>query len=397
MRKSAFDRYDNNHAVISKCLGQIVGTNITQDRGMLNKLTNIFAKKTDRIGIEINSRKINIAQIVKQGQQYKLLKNVSADVPEGVYRDGQIVDSLALSELIKDTLKVNKISSKKVSTAVPMREAIIRVIPVPAELDEQELKDMVLVHEAGMYLPYPREEVDLDYVKLGYFMDEDGIEKVNVLLVATKKEVTDLYAEIFQQAELQMNVLEINSFALIRTIREQLRQFGSKEAVVLVDVEFDSTEIAIVVEGVPQFSRTVPIGIDQMRAAISHVIDESETAFLEDIDLLGNVQDGGDAGSAQMQSGKLALLKVLGELTEELSRSINFYINQSEELEIAQLLLAGPGAGIGQMDEFFTQRLNLPTMKVDPIVTLALDVNEDIAPNQRPGLGIVLGLGMRDV
>jgi len=364
---------------------------------MLNKLTNIFAKKTDRIGIELNSRKINIAQIVKQGQQYKLIKNVSADVPEGVYKDGQIVDSLTLSELIKDTLKANKISGKKVSTAVPMREAIIRVIPVPAELDEQELKDMVLVHEAGMYLPYPREEVDLDYVKLGYFMDEDGIEKVNVLLVATKKEVTDLYAEIFQQAELQMSVLEINSFALIRTIREQLRQFGSKEAVVLVDVEFDSTEIAIVVEGVPQFSRTVPIGIDQMRAAISHVIDESETAFLEDIDLLGNVQDGGDAGSAQMQSGKLALLKVLGELTEELSRSINFYINQSEELEIAQLLLAGPGAGIGQMDEFFTQRLNLPTMKVDPIVTLALDVNEDIAPNQRPGLGIVLGLGMRDV
>lgn len=361
---------------------------------MLNKLTNIFAKKTDRIGIEINPRKINIAQIVKQGQQYKLIKNVSADVPEGVYEDGQIVDSLALSELIKDTLKVNKISGKKVTTAVPMREAIIRVIPVPAELDEQELKDMVLVHEAGMYLPYPREEVDLDYVKLGYFMDEDGIEKVNVLLVATKKEVTDLYTEIFQQAELQINVLEINSFALIRTIREQLRQFGSKEAVVLVDVEFDSTEIAIVVEGVPQFSRTVPIGIDQMRAALSHVMDEGETEFLDDIDLLDNVQDG---DSAEMRSGKLALLKVLGELTEELSRSINFYINQSEELEIAQLLLAGPGAGIGQMDEFFTQKLNLPTMKVDPIVTLALDVNENIAPNLRPGLGIVLGLGMRDV
>ena len=116
---------------------------------------------------------------------------------------------------------------------------------------------MVLVHEAGMYLPYPREEVDLDYAKLGYFMDEDGIEKVNVLLVATKKEVTDLYTEIFEQAELEINVLEINSFALIRTLREQLRQFGSKEAVVLVDLEFDSTEIAIVVEGVPQFSRTV--------------------------------------------------------------------------------------------------------------------------------------------
>jgi len=197
---------------------------------MLNNLTNIFAKKGDSIGIEINSQKVNIAQIAKQGQQYKLIKNISADIPDGVYEDGQIVDSLTLSELIKDTLKANKINAKTVSSAVPMREAIIRVIPVPAELDEAELKDMVLVHEAGMYLPYPREEVDLDYAKLGYFMDEDGIEKVNVLLVATKKEVTDLYTEIFEQADLEMRVLEINSFALIRTIREQLRTFGSKEA-----------------------------------------------------------------------------------------------------------------------------------------------------------------------
>ena len=367
---------------------------------MLKNLTNIFAKQGDNVGIEINAQKINIAQITKQGQQYKLLKNVSADIPEGVYEDGQIVDSLTLSELIKDTLKANKISAKKESSAVPMREAIIRVIPVPAELDEAELKDMVLVHEAGMYLPYPREEVDLDYAKLGYFMDEDGIEKVNVLLVATKKEVTDLYTEIFEQADLEINVLEINSFALIRTLREQLRQFGSKEAVVLVDLEFDSTEIAIVVEGVPQFSRTVPIGTYQMRAAFSQAMNLPVTGgseILHQIDLLDGIdQNSGDLDSSQIESGQTALLKILGELTEELSRSINFYINQSEDLEIAQLLLAGPGAGISQVDEFFTQKLNLPTMKVDPITSLALDVNQDIEPKYRPGLGIVLGLGIRE-
>ena len=367
---------------------------------MIKNLTNIFAKQGDRVGIEINSQQINIAQIAKQGQQYKLVKNVSANIPEGVYEDGQIVDSLTLSELIKDTLKANKISAKKVSTAVPMREAIIRVIPVPAELDEAELKDMVLVHEAGMYLPYPREEVDLDYAKLGYFMDEDGIEKVNVLLVATKKEVTDLYQEIFEQAELEISVLEINSFALIRTLREQLRQFSSKEAVVLVDLEFDSTEIAIVVEGVPQFSRTVPIGTYQMRTAFSQAMNLPVTGgseIMHNLDILDGIDDeSGDIDSAQIESGQAALIKVLGELTEELSRSINFYINQSEDLEIAQLLLAGPGAGISQVDDFFTQKLNLPTLKVDPIANLALEVDREIEPKHRPGLGIVLGLGIRE-
>jgi type IV pilus assembly protein PilM len=306
-----------------------------------------------------------------------------------------------LSELIKELFKQHKINTKQVATAVPMREAIIRIIPVPAELDEQELRDMVLIHEAGMYLPYPREEVDLDYQKLGYFMDEDGIEKVNVLLVATKREVTDLYLEIFQQAELQIDVLEINSFALIRTIKEQLRQFGSKEAVVLVDIEFDSTEIAIIVEGVPQFSRTVPIGTYQMRNALSQAMGlpiSRDTELLEDMTLTISPGDDTSSGSglSEINPGMAALLRILGELTDELGRSINFYLNQSEDLEIAQLLLAGPGAGIGQIDEFFTQRLNLPTMQIDPLAALALEVNEEIPPIKRPGLGIVLGLGMRE-
>ena len=56
---------------------------------------------------------------------------------------------------------------------------------------------MVLNHEAALYLPYPREEVDLDYQKLGFFEDEDGIEKIQVLLVATRREVTDSYMDTF--------------------------------------------------------------------------------------------------------------------------------------------------------------------------------------------------------
>ena len=366
---------------------------------MLNNLTSLFSKKSGGIGLEINPQQINIAQIIKQGQQYKLLKNISEEVPEGVYEDGQIVDSLTLAELIKETLKKNRINAKNVATAVPMREAIIRIIPVPAELDEQELRDMILVHEASLYLPYPREEVDLDYLKLGYFMDEDGIEKVNVLLVATKREVTDLYLEVLQQADLQVDILEINSFALIRTIREQLRQFGSKEAVVLVDIEFDSTEIAIIVEGVPQFSRTVPIGTYQMRTELSEAMGlpvSRDTELLQEMSLMTTPEDSEDTGMSQLNPGMSALLKILGELIDELGRSINFYLNQSEDLEIAQLLLAGPGAGIGQIDEFFTQRLNIPTMQIDPVTALALDVNEDIAAVKRPGLGIVLGLGMRE-
>lgn len=367
---------------------------------MLNRLQDLFSKGKKGIGIELAPERISIAQLRKQGQGYKLVSLHTHEVPEGLFDGGKIIDAANLAELLTEILDEHKLKVEQVATAVPMREAVIRIIPIPAELDDQELRDMVLNHEAGLYLPYPREEVDLDYQKLGFFMDEDGIEKVQVLLVATRREVTDTYLDTFQLVGLKVDVLEINSFALIRTIREQLRQFAPQEAAVLVDIEFDSTEIAIIVDGVPQFSRTVPIGTFQLQSALSRAMNlptSRNTELLQGMTIPNTPVDGIRTGATGINPGMAALLRVLGELADELRRSIDFYLNQSENLEVAQLLLAGPGGGIGQLDEFFTQRLSLPTTQVDPIAALSLEMEQDIPPVQRPGLGTVLGLGLREV
>lgn len=367
---------------------------------MLSFFQKLLPNKSQGFGMEITPERVNLAQLSKQGQNYRLSKFCTVEIPEGIFQEGKIVDSPALAEIIQEMLAEYKIKAKRVATGVPMREAIIRIIPIPAELDDQELKDMVLNHEASLYLPYPRDEVDLDYHKLGYFEDEDGIEKVHVLLVATRREVTDSYLDTLLQAGLQVDVVEINSFALIRTIREQLRQFSSNEAAVVVDIEFDNTEIAIVVDGVPQFSRTVPIGTYQLQNSLSRAMNlptSRSPDILQGMTIPVTAFDSMSTAGAAINPGMTALMRVLGELTDELRRSINFYLNQSDDLEIVQLLLAGPGGGIAQLDEFFTQRLSIPTMQIDPITALSLDVAQDLTSVQRPGLGTVLGLGLREV
>ncbi|MBW4603413.1 MAG: pilus assembly protein PilM [Calothrix sp. FI2-JRJ7] len=368
---------------------------------MLKRFNSPFGKSNQGVGIELAPQRVNIARIRKQRQGLKLDALASVPVPEGVFVDGQIADPPAMAQIIQQALAESKIKVSRVATAVPGRDSIVRLIPVPAELDDKELREMVLNHEAGLYLPYPREEADVDYQKLGYFVDEDGIEKVQVLLVATRKDVTDTYIRTFEQAGLQVDVLEISSFALIRTIREQLRQFGPQEAAVLVDIEFDSTEIAIIVNGVPQFSRTVPIGTYQMQMALSRAMNlpaSRDMELLQGMTIPSSGMDGGKTGQTAVNPGMAAMMRVLGELTDELRRSIDFYLNQSENLEVAQILLAGPGGGLAQMDEFFTQRLSLPTTQIDPVGANSLAIDDEKYPTmQRPGLGIVLGLGMREV
>lgn len=368
---------------------------------MVNVLKGLVGKKSRGVGVELTPDRVNVALLRKQGQGFRLANYSSVPVPEGVFQEGQILDTAAMAEIIQTAIADSKIKVKQAATAVPGgRDTVTRIIPVPAELDDRELREMVLNQEAGLYLPFPREEADVDYQKLGLFEDEDGIEKVQVLLVATRKEITDSYIRTFQEAGLRIDVLEISSFSLIRTIRDQLRQFNPQEAVALVDIEFESTEISIAVDGVPQFSRTVPIGTFQIQSALSRAMNLPPS---RNIDLLQSMtiptappdaMAGGKMGGTN--PGHAAMLRVLGELADELRRSIDFYINQGENLEVAQLLLAGPGGSIGQLDDFFTQRLSLPTSQIDPVASLSLEMNQEIPPTQRAGMGVALGLGLRE-
>jgi len=366
----------------------------------VDSLKAVFSRKPRGVGIELTPEKVNLARLKKQETRLKLEALASVELPEGVYEEGQILDSAAMADAIQTVLTESKIQVKQATTAIPGR-AVTRVIPVPAELDDNELREMVLNQEASLYLPFPREEADVDYQKLDYFVDEDGIEKVRVLLVAVRKDLTDPYIEVFQQAGLMLNVLETSSFALIRTIREQLRQFTPQEAAAVVDIEFENTEISIVVDGVPHFSRTVPIGTFQIQSALSRAMKlppSRNTKLLQGMTVPIQTMD--TVGAPQMGNtnpGTIAMLRVLGELSDELRRSIDFYLNQSENMEVAQLLLAGPGASIGQLDEFLAQRLSLPASQIDPISALSLGVAEDIPESQRPGLATVIGLGLREV
>lgn len=368
---------------------------------VVKSFNSLFGKSNKGVGIELAPERVNIVQLRKQRQGLKIEALTSVPVPEGLIADGQIADPPSVAELIQQALADSKIKASRVATGVPGRDSIVRLIPVPAELDDKELRDMVLNHEASLYLPYPREEADVDYQKLGYFVDEDGIEKVRVLLVATRKEVTDTYLSTFEQAGLQIDVLEINSFALLRTIREQLRQLGPQEAAVLVDIEFDSSEIAIIVNGVPQFSRTVPIGTYQLQTALSRAMSlptSRDMELLQGMTIIPTPMDDGKTGVTETNPGMAAILRVLGEITDELRRSIDFYLNQSENLEVAQIFLAGPGGGLKGLDEFFTQRLSLPTTQIDPMGALSIAVDEEKYPMlQRSGLAIVVGLGMREI
>jgi type IV pilus assembly protein PilM len=361
-------------------------------------------KSKKGIGIEITSEKVNLVQLRRKGQSsYKLVTYGSVELPEGTVEEGRILDPVALGEIIRSLLADKKIKVKKVATALPGRETVSRLIRLPAEIPDIELREMVLNQEASLYLPFPREDADVDYQKLGTSLDDDGIERIEILMVATPKEVTDSYMQALEIAQLQVDVVEVSSFALIRAMHNELSRFSTlAEAVAIVDIEYEATEITVTVDGVPQFSRTFPIGTAQIQNAQLRAINlpprrttdmemlSSTVVPVQSMDTASLAGGGGTPGDA-------AIMRVVGDLSDELRRSIDFYTSQSPGSDVVQLLIAGPGACIGQLNEFFSQRLGIAAIAVDPLTAVGVTVDADIPMQERMAMSVVLGLGLREV
>ncbi|HBC43866.1 MAG TPA: pilus assembly protein PilM [Pseudanabaena sp.] len=367
-----------------------------------------FGKKSKKgIGIEITSEKVNIVQLRRKGQSsYKLVSYGSVELPEGTVEEGRILDPVALGEIIRSLLSEKKIRAKKVATALPGRETVSRLIRLPAEIPDLELREMVLNQEASLYLPFPREDADVDYQKLGTSLDDDGIERIEILMVATPKEVTDSYIQALEIAQLQVDIVEVSSFALIRAMHNELSRFSTlAEAVAIVDIEYEATEITVTVDGVPQFSRTFPIGTAQIQNAQLRAINLPPRRTT-DMEMLSSTvvpiqsmdaMDAARLASGGNSPGESAIIRVVGDLSDELSRSIDFYTSQSPGSDVVQLLVTGPGACIGQLNEFFIQRLGIDTSVIDPLTTIGISVDEDIPIQDRMAMSVSLGLGLREV
>ncbi|WP_434684057.1 type IV pilus biogenesis protein PilM [Pseudanabaena minima] len=361
-------------------------------------------KSKKGIGIEITSEKVNLVQLRRKGQSsYKLVTYGSVELPEGTVEEGRILDPVALGEVIRSLLADKKIKVKKAATALPGRETVSRLIRLPAEIPDLELREMVLNQEASLYLPFPREDADVDYQKLGTSLDDDGIERIEILMVATPKEVTDSYMQALEIAQLQVDVVEVSSFALIRAMHNELARFSTlAEAVAIVDIEYEATEITVTVDGVPQFSRTFPIGTAQIQNAQLRAINlpprrttdmemlSSTVVPVQSMDTASLAGGGGTPGDA-------AIMRVVGDLSDELRRSIDFYTSQSPGSDVVQLLIAGPGACIGQLNEFFSQRLGIAAVAVDPLTAVGVTVDGDIPIQERMAMSVALGLGLREV
>ncbi|MGK7906027.1 MAG: type IV pilus biogenesis protein PilM [Synechococcus sp.] len=353
--------------------------------------------RNNLLGVDLTPELISVVLMKQQGAGIKLANYASTPMPVGAMEDGRVLDPIAVGSTLRQLLGDNRIKQSAAAGAIPGREAIVRLLRLPPDLQEDELRDTVLNQEAELFIPFPRDEADIDYQPLGIQVSPDGTEEMEVLLVAVPREIVDNYAEVLNAAGLEAKSIELSSFAIIRSIQDQLVQFGPQEAVALAAIGVESTEIDIIVSGIPQFTRTIGIGTAQMQEVLGQALNvpastadnllKSIKLPLVDVDL--GERPAGNPGSS-------AVARVLVDLADELQRSIEFYASQDGSAPVVQILLAGAGATLGDIDVFMGQQMGQTVILANPLGGVSIPSSIDISEAERPSLGVAVGLGLRE-
>ena len=217
----------------------------------------LFGKKNDTLlGIDISSSSVKLLELSKSGEKYRVESYaVEPLAAENSVVEKNINDAELVGEVVKKVLAKSRSGTKLAAVAVAGSAVITKTIQMAAGLNDQDLESQITV-EADQYIPYPLDEVSIDFEVLGE--SETGTDQVDVLLAACRKENVELREDALEIGGLTAKVVDIEAYAIERAfglIDAQEDGDGEDKTIAIVDVGSTMTTLSVLADGKTIYTR----------------------------------------------------------------------------------------------------------------------------------------------
>ena len=161
-------------------------------------LANIFKKKRPPlVGIDISASSVKVLELSRSGNQYRVERFAAEPVPQNAIVEHAITEVEQVAEVVQRAIKRSGTKLKNAAVAVASTHVITKLIKIPKGLGEHELNTQAEM-EAEHYIPYPLDEVNLDYQVIP--SGEEDSEEDDLLMAACRKEIIDDYVSVLEDA-----------------------------------------------------------------------------------------------------------------------------------------------------------------------------------------------------
>jgi type IV pilus assembly protein PilM len=347
------------------------------------------------IGLKIGASQIAAARIVNNGSP-ELVDAFREPLPPGVVVSGEIRDTEALAGALTRFFELHKLPKKGVRVGLSNNRIGVRVFEIEGVADEKQLENAIRFR-AEEVLPIPLDEAVLDYVVLDDDTREDGTPVRRILLVVAYREVVDRYLEACRAAGLEVVGVDLEAFALLRSLAAPTDEPGAGGALVAVAVGYDRTTIAVSTGRYCEFTRVLDWGGWSLNVAIARELDVAPSEVESVKRQLSLNEQTTIEGLTPEQSTKVrdAVQRALSAFTRELVSSLHFYQAQPGALGIGEIVITGGTAHMPGLAESVGRLIGAPVRLGDPFQRVRLGRN--VVPAEQAGsLAVAIGLGIED-
>ena len=352
-------------------------------------------KKNQLVGLDIGSHAIKMVEI-EYGKKGLSLKNFGTiGIPREAIVEGYVKDKEAVSLAIKKLARNLKSRNKNTATSVSGFSVIVKKI-LMTNREEAELEETIH-EEAEQYIPFDINEVNLDFEVLsgeGGSAESEDPERMEVMLVAAKKDIIDDYVGLLEFSGFSPMVLDVDAFALQNAFEASSDDVAAKGCVALVNVGAEELGINAIKRGVSMFTRDSSYGGVQITEAVM-------SEFGVDFEEAEKIKLGG----AEVEKEKAGALEeifksVVSDWVREITRAIDFLSSAFPEDTIEKIILAGGSCRVHGFREHLESETNIPVQEINPFSKLFINerhFDAEYLEFMAPQAAVAVGLALRTI
>jgi type IV pilus assembly protein PilM len=317
---------------------------------------------------------------------YRVMNLGILPLPENAIQNNMVVDLKRVVDVIRRLIDENGVRSKQVISAVPGRAVIMKKVQMPKQ-EPAELEANI-EFEAQNIIPDSLQNVNLDHQVLN---EPDGGNKMDVLLVAVKKEIVNSYADAIEGAGLTPSIMDVDYFALENMYEANYGAEDENGVVALIHIGAQYTSITLLQNGTSIFTGDLSLGGAYFTESLARrlgVAVESAEAF----------KTSGLPDSSKERDFAATLQSSSEELAEEVRRTVSLYGVPSEEGDgLKMIYLSGGGAKLIGLRAVLEERMGVPARASEPFraFTVHRKIDHDYLLDAAPYFAVAAGLSIR--
>lgn len=309
------------------------------------------------MGLDISSSSVKMVEL-SQDKSGNLVLDHCAIVPleRGWITDGNIEKFDEVADAVRRLIKKSGTKTKNVAMALPPSAVITKKIILPGGLSDQEL-EMQVEAEANQYIPFPLDEVSLDFCIVGPSSNSTG--DIEVLIAASRREKVQDIQGLAEAAGLKPVIVDVESYASrLATGRliEGLPNQGQDSIVALFEVGALTTSMQVIRNDEILYDRDQAFG----GAQLTQLIVRQYGFSLEEAE-------------SKKRSGELpddyestVLRPFLDSMVQEVGRALQFFFTSTPHNRVDYVMLAGGSAALPGLTAAVTQHTTFACSVVNP-------------------------------